>query len=159
MLDIPIFVVILFMALGFGIVLFLIKITLPRIFRNVLDHYGRRLELAEQIMNTRRAPREWVTKHMQQLEGAADATQRERIQGRAVHLSIKRLGSVINFLKNANIFDSPETKRTVLNELVRVRREWQEHGWSHVEPDPHYVLLRDRPDAGQEAEKTESEIA
>ncbi len=155
MLDIPIFAVILIMALGFGIVLFLIKITLPRIFRNVLDHYGRRLELAEQIMNTRRAPQEWMARHAKQLE-AADATQRERIQGRAVRLSVKRLGAVINFLRNANIFDSPETKRTVLNELVRVRREWQEHGWSHVEPDPHYVLLRNRPEESDEAEQAES---
>ena len=159
MLDIPIFVVILIMALGFGIVLFLIKVTLPRIFRNVLDHYGRRLELAEQIMNTRRAPLPWVTKHVRQLEQVADATQRERIQGRAVRLSIKRLGSIINFLKSANIFDSPETKRTVLNELVRVRREWQEHGWSHVEPEPNYVLLRDRPEERDETERAESETA
>jgi len=143
-------------ALGFVIVLFLIKITLPRIFRNVLDHYGRRLELAEQVMNTRRAPLEWVTKHVRQLAGTADVAQRERIQNRAVRLSTKRLGAVINFLKSANIFDSPETKRTVLNELVRVRREWQEHGWSHVEPDPNYVFLRNRPDEGQEKEQAES---
>ncbi len=157
MLDIPVFVIILIMALGFGLVLFLIKITLPRIFRNVLDHYGRRLELAEQIMNTRRAPLEWVTKQVRQLESTTDAPRREQIQARAVHQSIKRLGSIINFLKNANIFDSPETKRIVLNELVRVRREWQEHGWSHVEPDPNYVLLRDRPDPEQEVEKAKSE--
>lgn len=157
MLDIPIFAAILMMALGFGIVLFLIKITLPRIFRNVLDHYGRRLELAEQVMNTRRAPSEWVTKHVRQLAETADVAQRERIQNRAVRLSIKRLGAVINFLKSANIFDSPETKRTVLNELVRVRREWQEHGWSHVEPDPDYVFLRNRPAEGPEKEQAESE--
>ena len=159
MLDIPILVIILIMALGFGVGLFLIKITLPRIFHNVLDHYGRRLELAEQIMNTRRAPMEWLTKYVKQLEGAQETKQRERIQHRAVKLSIKRLGAVINFLKSANIFDTPETKRTVLIELVRVRREWQDHGWSHVEPDPNYVLLRDRPEERDEAEQADSRAA
>ncbi len=159
MLDIPIFVIVLFMALGFGVVLFLIKITLPRIFRNVLDHYGRRLEIAEQIMNTRRAPIEWLIKHVKQLEEAKDTKHRERIQRRAVNLSIKRLGAVINFLKSANIFDTPETKRTVLNELVRVRREWQDHGWAHVEPDANYVLLRDRPEEREDAEQVDSRAA
>ena len=70
----------LLMAAGLGFVLFLIKVTVPRIFNNVLDHYGRRLELAEQIMNTRRAPREWVVKPMAQLETEDDPARRARIQ-------------------------------------------------------------------------------
>ena len=159
MFDIPILVLVLIMAMGFGIVLFLIKITLPRIFRNVLDHYGRRLELAEQIMNTRRAPLEWLTRQVNQLDRVSDVARREKIQKGAVRLSIKRLASVVSFLKNSNIFDTPETKRTVLNELVRIKREWQEHGWSHVEPDPNYVLLRDRPEDDIEPEQVNTESA
>lgn len=158
-MDIPILVLILIMAMGFGIVLFLIKVTVPRIFGNVLSHYGRRLELAEQIMNTRRAPLEWLTKQVGQLEKGPDEARREKIQRGAVRLSIHRLESVISFLKNANIFDTPETKRTVLNELIRIKREWQEHGWSHVEPDPNYVLQRDRPVEEIESEQVKTERA
>lgn len=141
----PILAVVLVMALGFGVVLFLIKITLPRIFRNVLDHYGRRLELAEQIVNTRRAPLEWLRREMDQLKAATEPDRRQRIEARAVRISVKRLDSVISFLKNANIFDTPDTKRTVIRALISVREEWREHGWTRVEPDTDYVLLRDRP--------------
>ncbi len=134
----------LLMAAGLGFVLFLIKLTVPRIFRNVLDHYGRRLELAEQIMNTRRAPREWVVKPLAQLETEDDPARRARIQARAARLCIRRLQAVIKFMRQANAFDAPDTKRTVLAALRRILKAWEADGWEALEPDPHYVLLRDR---------------
>lgn len=148
----------LLMAAGLGFVLFLIKVTVPRIFNNVLDHYGRRLELAEQIMNTRRAPREWVVKPMAQLETEDDPARRARIQAGAARLCVRRLQAVIKFMRQANAFDAPETKRTVLAELHRILKAWEADGWEVLEPDPNYVLLRDRLPADPAAEgKTRSD--
>ena len=124
----PILILLLITSVGLGLILFLIKATVPRIFKRVLDHYGHRLELAELIMNTRRAPSLWAA----------------RLQRQAVRLSIKNLKAIIKFLSNANTYDTPETRHMVLKELNAIRREWEEKGWPAVEPDPDYVLLRDR---------------
>lgn len=143
----------LLMAAGLGFVLFLIKVTVPRIFNNVLAHYGHRLELAEQIMNTRRAPREWVGRQMAQLEATDDPARRTRLEARAAKTCVSRLQSIIKFLRQANMFDAPETKRTVLAELRRILQEWETEGWPAIEPAADYVLLRDRPEAGQAEER------
>ncbi len=156
----PILATLLLMAACMGFVLFLIKVTVPRIFRRVLDHYGRRLEIAEQIMNTRRAPAVWLRQEMARMEKASNPQTIQRLQAQACRTSLKRLDAIIKFLKNANTFDTPETKHMVLTELVQVRREWQAHGWASVEPDPDYILLRDRdaaaggsePAAGSDSE-------
>ncbi len=132
------------MAACMGFVLFLIKVTVPRIFRRVLDHYGSRLAIAEQIMNTRRAPPVWLSRQLSRLERTSDDRQRQRIQAQACRLSLKRLDTIIRFLKNANTFDTPQTKHMVITELTKVRAEWQANGWVCVEPDSNYVLLRDR---------------
>ncbi len=140
----PILGTLLLMAACMGFVLFLIKVTVPRIFRRVLEHYGRRLEVAEQIMNTRRAPAVWVSRQMARMAQTSDAQKHQRLQAQACKTCLKRLDAIIKFLKNANTFDTPETKHMVLTALVEVRREWQAQGWARVEPDPDYVLLRER---------------
>lgn len=134
----------LIMAACLGFVLFLIKVTVPRIFNRVLSHYGHRLELAEQIMNTRRAPMEWLTKQMAKMERTSDPDALARIQRRAQTISVNRLQAIIKFLKNSNTFDSQETRHMVLTELTAVLGEWQEEGWARLEPDPDYVPLRER---------------
>ena len=122
-----------------GLILFLIKVTVPRIFKRVLDHYGHRLELAELIMNTRRAPALWLTRQLEGLAQNPSPDRAARLQGQAVRISIKNLKAIIKFLSNANTYDTPETRHMVLKELNAIRREWEEKGWSAVEPDPDYV--------------------
>ncbi len=160
----PILILLLITSVGLGVILFLIKVTVPRIFKRVLDHYGHRLELAELIMNTRRAPALWLTRQMEGLARNPSSDQTARLQKQAVRISIRNLKAIIKFLSNANTYDMPETRHMVLKELNAIRREWEAGGWSAVEPDPDYVLLRDRdemegatyitndPAAGDEAE-------
>ncbi len=142
----------LLMAALMGFVLFLIKVTIPRIFRRVLDHYGSRLEIAEQIMNTRRAPVVWLRRPLAQMERTTNAQKLQRIQAQACRSSVKKLDAIIKFLKNANTFDTPDTKHMVLTELIKVRGEWLANGWASVEPDPDYVLLREREASENEGE-------
>lgn len=140
----PILILLLITSIGLGVILFLIKVTVPRIFKRVLDHYGHRLELAELIMNTRRAPTLWLTRQLESLAQNPPPDRAARLQRQAVRISIKNLKAIIKFLSNANTYDTPETRHMVLKELNAIRREWEEKGWSAVEPDPDYVLLRDR---------------
>ncbi len=140
----PILILLLITSIGLGVILFLIKVTVPRIFKRVLDHYGHRLELAELIMNTRRAPTLWLTRQLEGLAQNPSPDRAARLQRQAVRISIKNLKAIIKFLSNANTYDTPETRHMVLKELNAIRREWEAGGWPAVEPDPDYVLLRDR---------------
>ncbi len=140
----PILILLLTTSVGLGVILFLIKVTIPRIFKRVLNHYGHRLELAELIMNTRRAPTLWLTRQMEGLAQNPSPDRAARLQRQAVRISIKNLKAIIKFLSNANTYDTPETRHMVLKELNAIRREWEAEGWPAVEPDPDYVLLRDR---------------
>ncbi len=140
----PILILLLITSIGLGVILFLIKVTVPRIFKRVLDHYGHRLELAELIMNTRRAPTLWLTRQLEGLAQNPSPDRAARLQRQAVRISIKNLKAIIKFLSNANTYDTPETRHMVLKELNAIRREWEARGWPAVEPDPDYVLLRDR---------------
>ena len=76
----PILILLLITSAGLGIILFLIKVTVPRIFKRVLDHYGHRLELAELIMNTRRAPALWVPRQMEGLAQNPSPDRAARLQ-------------------------------------------------------------------------------
>lgn len=142
--DPPILLILLIMAAAMGFVLFLIKVTVPRIFNNVLNHYGQRLELAEQIINTRRAPEVWLTKQLALLEQPSDPKQIARIQARAEKISQRNMEATIKFLARANVFDTPATKRQVLSDLKQIQEEWKAKGWDSMEPDTSYVRLRDR---------------
>ena len=140
----PILILLLIASVALGMILFLIKVTVPRIFTRVLDNYGHRLELAELIMNTRRAPSLWMARQMDGLAQDPSPERAARLQKQAVRISIRNLKAIIKFLSNANTYDSPETRHMVLKELNTIRREWEVGGWPAVEPDRDYVLLRDR---------------
>jgi hypothetical protein len=79
----------------------------------------RRHRDADFILATGRAPPAWA---------AGDAS-------RARRRALRRLDSLIGYMKRTSLVDSDETRETVLAQLVETRRRWEAAPWSEVGPE------------------------
>lgn len=105
----------------------------------------RRHRDAELILATGRVPPGWA-RGAQAGKMPSVAGPETRAVKRARSRALRRLGSLMSYLRRTTLVDSEETRNTMLEQLVVIRERWQQAEWGEIRPEPPAF---DPPHAGE----------
>jgi len=125
--------ILLLVALGFGLILALISLSLLRFKRQAGEQLTIKFQEANKIVNQQQVPEAWLAPFRQQLEkarrsGSPEKTV-ERVGERAKKHVLKELKSLIQFLENGQFYDSLETRTMLVDALKAQQQAWADHNW------------------------------
>lgn len=128
--------ILLLFALGLGLVMTLFVLSLTRIQSQTARQFEERVQDANQIMQSERAPTSWVTRERRQIERLRRAGKDDqaiaRVGRRAQQRCRRQLASLINFLENGQFYDTLETRAMMIDALSNVAEKWATASWEAV---------------------------
>ncbi len=132
-------VVILLLAALLGAIFALYVVAMRRIAGQALSQFEARFRAAEEIVTTGRVPRAWreeVARQIREIEArSGEAAEIERAGGKAKQELLRRLGYLRRMFEAGRYYDSPETKREVLEALRERQAEWAKMPWRELLED------------------------
>jgi len=90
---------------------------------------------AESIISTKMPPEDWIEKWKRKIKSVKDSSgdlkKINKLKLQAKEFSLKRLVSLIKYFENSNLVEDEETRKVILEELIRVGKFWEED-WDKI---------------------------
>ena len=123
--------------IGFIIILILMgRLTSHFLGRFVGKMIADKFKAAEEIINTVKAPREWTDPYERKIENARNNSKRpkklEKMEKRAKGRILKNMENLMKYLTKAPRFDRDETKKFLLDEIQKVKNQWESGPWKNI---------------------------
>ena len=123
--------------IGFIIILILMgRLTSHFLGRFVGKMIAEKFNAAEEIINSGKAPREWTDPYERKIENARNKLKYPKklakIEKKAKKKILKNLENLINYLLKAPRFDRDETKSFLLDEILKVKNQWESGPWKNI---------------------------
>jgi hypothetical protein len=125
--------VLLLFALGFGLMIALLRLSLYWLQKQTARHFENRFGEANEIIRWGRAPEPWVRTYRQRIDHMRRTDKShlaiQRLGARAQKDCLRRLRSLVKFLENGRFYDSLETRTMMVDALWAVHNQWAASSW------------------------------
>jgi hypothetical protein len=132
--------VILLLALCFGLVLTLLRLSLHRMQKRAAEQLAARFHEADEIIRWGRAPESWVCPYRQEIARMRSAGKSnraiQRVGARAQKICLRRLHFLVTFLENGRFYDSLATREMMVDALRAVHEQWSAASWEALLAPP-----------------------
>jgi len=96
-------------------------------------YVGEKHKEAETIINTGNPPKSWT--YSVEKETAKDSRSSDRIgkrQRKVKNTCLQKLDRLIKYFKASPLVKDEETRKILLDELVKIRQRWKERDWQKI---------------------------